>query len=135
MSEEIQNAATTVPVCMVWSLFINGLIGLAMYIAILFCAGNLQAALNTKYVYPFIEVILQAIRSRAGSATILAVLIVLDLGLIIGVLAAASRLLWSFARDRGVPYWAFITRVILLTAKREQLRLMALRLVVRLNYP
>ena len=71
-----------------------------MYIAILFCIGDLEAATNTEYVYPFIEVLVQAIHSTAGSAVISAILIVVDLGLVIGVVAASSRMLWSFARDR-----------------------------------
>ena len=82
-----------------------------MYIAILFCAGDLEAAINTEYVYPFIEVLVQAIHSTAGSAVILAILIVVDLGLVIGVVAASSRMLWSFARDRGIPGWRQISKV------------------------
>ena len=82
-----------------------------MYIAILFCVGDLEAAINTEYIYPFIEVLLQAIRSTAGSAVILAIMIVVDLGLVVGVVAASSRMLWSFARDRGVPGWRQISKV------------------------
>jgi amino acid transporter len=28
-----------------------------------------------------------------------------------GVMASASRILWAFARDRGLPGWAFLERV------------------------
>ena len=111
MCEEIQNAAIVVPRSIVWSIVLNGVIGLTMYIAILFCIGDINAALNTTYVYPFIEVLVQATHSAAGSAGILAILIIVDLGLVIGVVAASSRMLWSFARDRGVPGWRQISRV------------------------
>ena len=111
MSEEIHNAATVVPRSIIWSVFLNGVVGASMYIAILFRMGDVNAALNTEYVYPFIEVLLQALHSTAGSAVILAILIIVDLGLVVGVVAASSRMLWSFARDRGVPGWRQISKV------------------------
>lgn len=111
MSEEIHNAAIVVPQSLVWSRILNAVIGLSMYIAILFCVGDLEAAINTEYVYPFIEVLVQAVHSTAGSAAILDILIVVDLGLVIGVVAASSRMLWSSARDRGIPGWRQISNV------------------------
>lgn len=111
MSEEIQNAATVVPKSIVWCIVLNGVVGLAMYIAILFCIGDLEAAIHTDFIYPFIEVLVQATNSTAGSAVILAILIIVDLALVIGVVAAASRMLWSFARDRGVPGWRQVSKV------------------------
>lgn len=111
MSEEIQNAAVVVPWAIIGGVTVSGLLGFAMFLAILFRIGDLQAAIESDYVYPFIEVLLQATRSRAGTAVIIAVLVVVDLGIIIGVVAAASRMLWAFARDRGVPGWRFISKV------------------------
>jgi amino acid transporter len=111
MSEEIYNAPAMVPHSIVWSVFFNGLVGLGMYVAVLFCAGNLQDAINSPYVYPFIEVLQQAVNSNGGAAAILAILISVDLGLLIGVEASSSRMLWSFARDRGIPGWRHISKV------------------------
>ena len=111
MSEEIHNAAVVVPRAILWSIVVNGVVGLSMSIAVLFCLGDINAALNTEYTYPFIEVVLQATRSRGGSAAIIALLVVVDLALVIGVLAATSRMLWSFARDRGIPGWQQISKV------------------------
>lgn len=111
MSEEIHDAAVVVPRSIVWCIVLNGVVGLSMYFAILFNLGDLQAAMDSDYIYPFIEVLLQAIRSQAGTAVILAILIIVDLGLVIGVVAASSRMLWSFARDRGVPGWRRMSQV------------------------
>lgn len=111
MSEEIHNAAIVVPRSIVWSIFFNGAVGSSMYIAVLFCMGDVDAALNTDYVYPFIEVLIQFSHSRAASAFLLAMFIIVDLGLLIGVVAASSRMLWSFARDRGTPGWRKISKV------------------------
>ena len=111
MSEEVHNASITVPRAIVWGTVLNGVVGLSMYIAILFCMGDVQNELTTDYTYPFIEVLVQATNSRPGSAVILAILIILVLALVVGVVAASSRMLWSFARDRGVPGWRHISKV------------------------
>ena len=111
MSEEIHNASTTVPHAIIWGTVLNGIVGLSMYIAILFCMGDVDKALTTDYIYPFIEVLMQATNSRSGSAVIVAVLVLVDFALVVGVVAASSRMLWSFARDRGVPGWRHISKV------------------------
>ena len=111
MSEEIRDAPVVVPRSIVWSVVLNGAIGLSMFIAILFCIGDINAAVTSTYVYPFIEVLIQATKSVAGTAVILAIIIIVDLALVIGVVAASSRMLWSFARDRGVPGWRQISKV------------------------
>ena len=82
-----------------------------MYIAILFCIGDVDAALNTQYSYPFIEILLLATDSRVGTAVIVGFMSFINLGIVIVVLTASSRMLWSFARDRGVPGWRMISKV------------------------
>jgi hypothetical protein len=99
------------PRSIIWCLVLNGVVGLSMYIAILFCASNLQDAITSPYVYPFIKVLLQALNSVAGTAVILAMIIIIDLGCVIAVVATSSRMLWSFARDRGIPGWRHISGV------------------------
>lgn len=111
MSEEIVDAATTVPRAMVWSLVLNGAVALAMSIAILFAAGDTSAALDSDFAYPFIGIVLRTFKSRAATAVMLAVVLIIDMGLLVGMIAASSRMLWAFARDRGVPYWGHISKV------------------------
>jgi choline transport protein len=83
MSEEIRNSSRVVPWAMMgtsmrtsntivhsWympaSILINGLMGFSMLIAILYCLGDIDAALTTPTGYPFIEIFTQASRSVAG---------------------------------------------------------------------
>lgn len=111
MSEEVHDAPTVVPRSMMWCIVINGIVGLAMYFAILLCGGDLDSALESRFVYPFLEVIEQAFNSTAGTALVLVIIILVDMGLIVGVVATSSRMLWSFARDRGVPGWRWLSKV------------------------
>lgn len=98
MSEEIHNASTVV-------------LGFGMMIAVLFCIGNVEAAVNTTYQYPFIEIFLQATNSFAGSAAMVAIILVIAISTAIEVLASASRMLWSYSRDRGTSGWERVSKV------------------------
>jgi len=75
MAEEVQDAAINVPRAMFFTIFINGALGFATYIYILYCFGNPVKALNSPYPLPFIEIFLNAIRSRAGTTAIISVLL------------------------------------------------------------
>ncbi|CAG8955886.1 hypothetical protein HYFRA_00008736 [Hymenoscyphus fraxineus] len=112
MSEEVHDAAVVVPKSMIWCIIVNGVVGLSSYLAILFCAGDLQAALESRFIYAFIEILEQALHSTAGTAIILVIFILVDVGLVVGVMATCSRMVWSFARDRGVPGWRRLSKVI-----------------------
>ena len=52
---------------MIISVAINGILGLAMTIAALFCIGDLDEALNSPEGFPFMEIFLSATNSVAGA--------------------------------------------------------------------
>ena len=65
-AEEIENASIVIPRSMCVSVMVNGTLGFAMLIAVLFCLGNPENALNTPTLYPFIEIFVQATNSNSG---------------------------------------------------------------------
>lgn len=111
MAEEIQNAAVVVPKAIVFSIFLNGLLGFGMALALLFCLGDIDAALNTKTGFPFIEIFDQAVQNLTGAALMTSIIVALSLCATVGVVASASRQIWAFSRDRAVPGWEHIQRV------------------------
>ena len=113
MSEEIQNASIVVPRSIMLSIVLNGTLGFGMVLATLFCLDmtNISAVLDTNTGYPFMEIFLQATNSTAGAATMASIIAVLGLCSAVGLLASASRMSWSFARDRGLPGWRLLQRV------------------------
>ena len=117
MSEEIQNAAVTVPQAMLLSISINGLLGFGMLLATLFCLGNVKEVLA--FPYPFMAMFQQAVGSVKGALAMASIIVILTLFTLIAVVASASRMTWPFARDRGLPGWYFLSKVcsILLIAK------------------
>lgn len=111
MSEEIQNASTIVPYSLLASITLNGFLGFGMLLAVLFCLGDLQAALDSPTGYPFMEIFLQATHSAAGSSVMITIVTVLQICATIACLAGSSRMTWSFARDHGLPGWRILSKV------------------------
>ncbi|PMD31943.1 amino acid transporter-like protein [Hyaloscypha variabilis F] len=111
MAEEVYNASTVVPWAIVATIMVNGVLGLALLIALLFCLGDVTAALNTPTGFPFIEIFAQATNSNAGATTMTCLILLLLAASGSGCMATASRLLWSFSRDNAVPFSGYISRV------------------------
>lgn len=113
MLEEIKRALRVVPQALMLSLLINGLLRFSVVIALMFCIGDLEAALAAEKTvgYPFIEIFLHAVNSPAGVCLMVAIVIFMGICSLVGDVATSSRILWSFARDKGPPFWRLLSRV------------------------
>jgi choline transport protein len=113
MSEEIANVAVNVPRSIATSVIINGALGFGMLIATIFCTGDIDAAFHaeTTIGFPFIEIFLQATGSVGGSTGMTSIIIALAFSSTIRFLATASRMIWSFARDKGLPFSNILSKV------------------------
>lgn len=103
-AEEVQNASVNVPRAMFFTIFINGALGFATYIVILYCFGNVEETLNTPYGFPFVQIFYNATQSTAGTTVMISILIVMYISATFGFVASASRQAWAFARDNGLPF-------------------------------
>lgn len=112
MSEEIQNPSVNVPRSMMTGITLNGFLGFGMLLAVLFCLGDVDAALHTRTGYPFIEIFRQAVGTVGGATAMTIIVVALGICGTIGFLASSSRMTWAFARDRGLPGWAQLSKVI-----------------------
>jgi choline transport protein len=111
MCEEIKNASTVVPQSLMASIGINGVLGFTMLIAILFCIGDIDAALSTPTGFPFIEIFYQAAGSAAGATAMSALILSMVTFATLATLAASSRMMWAFARDNGLPFSQYLMRI------------------------
>ena len=111
MSEEIRDPAKNVPRAMVFSVLLNGSLGLGMLVATLFCLGDVESVLGTATHYPFMAIFHQAVGSLPGALTMAALISTLNICATISFVATASRMTWAFARDRGTPFWRILSRV------------------------
>ncbi|KAI1414623.1 amino acid transporter [Hypoxylon sp. FL1857] len=113
MSEEIQSAAVVVPRALMYTIIINGSMALAMAIAMIFCIEDLDAALaavNTMF-YPCLQIFSSAVRSIKGACLMAGVVLVLSIAGGVGVYASASRMVWSFSRDKGLPFSSYLVKL------------------------
>lgn len=67
-AEEIQNAPTVIPLSMGISTLLNGSLGFAMLIALLFSMpSDIQSVLNSETYYPFMSIYTYAVGSTSGA--------------------------------------------------------------------
>lgn len=75
-----------------------------MAITLIFTMGDTTNLLETDTRQPFIQLFYNATRSL-GAATVMTVIVIVMLSACcISEVATASRQLWSFARDGGLPF-------------------------------
>ena len=111
MAEEIRDASVTLPRAIMGSVVINASLALVMGTTLIFTLGDVESVLSTVTGYPFIQVFYNATQSYAGTNTMVAIVIVMLTACAISEVAAASRQIWSFARDQGLPGSSFLARV------------------------
>jgi amino acid transporter len=130
MSEEVEDAAITVPRSMVATVLLNGAMGFGMLIAILFSMGSTDAALDTDTGYPIIEIVYNALEDKVATSAVISILIAMFVFATIGIMASTSRLTWAFARDKGLPFSAILSRI----HPRFKLPLNAILLTAVINF-
>ncbi|KAF2011281.1 amino acid permease [Aaosphaeria arxii CBS 175.79] len=110
MAEEIHNASVVVPRSMVTSVIINGVFGFAALIAILFSITDLEGAFASPTGYPFMAVF-QSAAGVKGATVMTCTIVCLGTFGSWALLATASRQMWAFARDNGLPGSGHLSRI------------------------
>lgn len=96
---------------MVWTLVLNGATGFIMVITFAFCISDLTAALTPTYTFAYIDTFYTATGSKAAASVMAALITLMCLCSTISNVATASRQMFAFARDRGLPFSSFLCRV------------------------
>lgn len=111
MAEELKDAGSVLPRAMVWSTATNAFFGLVMIITFCFCIGDIETVLDSPTGYPIIQVLYNSTGSYAATVVMTVLLLMLSLVGTITCVAATSRQMWAFARDRGFPFSSYIEHV------------------------
>ncbi|KAL6716672.1 hypothetical protein ACLMJK_006240 [Lecanora helva] len=112
-SEEIQNAATIVPLSMGISTFINGTLGFAMLIALLFCMPyDIQETLDSDTIYPFMNIYAHAVGSNSGATAMVNKRTKLPL-YAIGATTVINALLALINIASSVAFNAFVSLIVI----------------------
>lgn len=111
LAEEVSNAAVNIPKAIIGAMLINGTVGFAMMVTILYCLGDVDSVLNSRTGFPFIQIFFNSVGNVAGATVMAAVVLTLTWACSIGITTTASRMTWSFARDNGLPMSRYLARV------------------------
>ena len=110
-AEETSDASRAMPRSIMWSTYANAFLGFIMVITLIFTMGDLEKIAETATGYPFIQVFYNATGSKAGTSVMTLCIILPLTGSVIACIATASRQIWSFARDQGIPFSGTIRHV------------------------
>lgn len=103
-AEEIKDASETLPNAIMSAVCVNGILGFVMLVTLCFTLGDVDSILNTPTGFPFIQIFYNTTQSYVATDIMTAILVVTLTASSITEVATASRQLWSFARDQGVPF-------------------------------
>ena len=110
IAEEVPQPGRRVPKTMAMTVLIGLLTVLPWTLALLFSIQDFDAVAASPL--PIMEVYRQALRdSNAGAAALTAWLLFIYFGACIACTVTTGRLMWAFARDRGLPFSSIFSRV------------------------
>ncbi|CAK1364386.1 unnamed protein product [Cercospora beticola] len=111
MSEELKDAAYTLPRSMMWATTINGVMGLITAITTAYCLGDVASLLDTSTGYPFVQMFYNSTQSLGATNAMAGIIIFMDAFSAVSIMASASRQMYAFARDQGTPFAGWLSKV------------------------
>jgi choline transport protein len=112
LAEEVKDAAYIAPRAMIATSLVNYSLAFIMTVTVFSTLGNdLDSIFSTTFGQPWIQIVFNATESKAATNIMTIVVCLLLLFCSINQVTAASRQLWSFARDQGLPCSAWLARV------------------------
>lgn len=111
MTEEMKNARRDAPKAIIWSVWIGAFTGFAFLVAAMFCIKNLAAIETTSTGVPLIAIFYEATGSVGGAIGLTTLITIIALVSLAFLMAQSSRVVFSFARDHGLPFSGTISKV------------------------
>ncbi|KAI4767608.1 amino acid transporter-like protein [Aureobasidium sp. EXF-3400] len=110
MAEEIKDSSRVLPKAIMWSIGLNAVLGFLMAVTLIFTMGDVNSILDTPTGQPFMQVFFNATQSYAATNVMCAIVIIILCSCCISEVATASRQIWSFARDGGLPASTWLSK-------------------------
>ncbi|CAL5872161.1 uncharacterized protein PFLUO_LOCUS6419 [Penicillium psychrofluorescens] len=111
MSEEATHASRAVPLGIVWSTGLCGILGFLSVATIATAMShNVEGILNSKFGQPMAQVYFDAL-GKNGALGFMAVVMIVQYFMGLSIVLAASRQSWAFSRDGALPFSSFFRKV------------------------
>ncbi|KAF2025493.1 amino acid transporter [Setomelanomma holmii] len=111
LAEEMPRASRNVPLAMIGSVTVNGVLGIGYCIILLFCTGPLETLLATPTGFPFIRIFFDATQSRVGTTLLSLTITLIAIAATSAGITSTSRTFWAFARDKATPFDRYFSHV------------------------
>ncbi|KAE9369601.1 amino acid transporter [Stipitochalara longipes BDJ] len=129
MTEEMKDARKDAPKAIIWAVWIGAITGFIFLVAVCFCIVDIDAAASTPTGVPIFEIFESATRSFAAGMVLSVQISIISLVSLAFLCAQSSRLAFAFARDGGLPFSKFFSKV----DAKSQVPINAICLVVAIN--
>jgi len=110
MIEEIPNAAIEGPKIMIYCVGIGTFTGFVFLMCLLFVAGDVDGVIDSG-AGPLLQILYNATNSHAGAICLLMFPLICLIFATTSIMTTSSRMTWAFARDKGLPFSRFFSRV------------------------
>ncbi|KAJ5091052.1 hypothetical protein NUU61_005922 [Penicillium alfredii] len=110
ISEEVKDAGRYVPIAIAWGYFGNGIMALITIVEFLLALPSVSGALEDSSGFPFLYVFRQ-ILSTSGVNGLTAIILIPVIFSNILFNASTARQTYAFARDQGLPFARWISRI------------------------
>ena len=111
MKEEMKDARKDAPKAIIWAVWIGAITSFPFLVAVCFCIVDIDAAANTSTGVPIFEIFQSATRSFAAGMVLSVQISIISLISLAFLCAQNSRLAFAFARDGGLPFSKFFSKV------------------------
>ncbi|USW51723.1 Putative amino acid/polyamine transporter I [Septoria linicola] len=108
--EEIPEPRKNAPKIIWLAVVLGAITGFIFMVVCLFCIQDLDLVIDGPTGLPFTELIQQTV-GLEGGCVLLTLFVVNGLGQGVSIATTGSRLTWGFARDAGIPWSAFFSKV------------------------
>lgn len=96
---------------MIWTAVVNSTLSFLMLVTFCFCLGDVESAILSPTGQPHIQIMFNATQSTPGATALASITTIMAVFGCVNNVATCSRQLFAFARDQGVPFSTFLSRI------------------------
>lgn len=111
MIEEIKDPRKAAPKAIIWAVWIGSITGFIFLVAMCFCIDDINVAAASPTGVPAIQIFYSATGSFAATMAMSIQISIISITSLAFVNAQSSRLAFAFARDHGLPFSTFFSKV------------------------
>lgn len=111
MAEEVARPEKMIPIAIMGTVAIGFVTSWFWSLAMFFSIQDLQNLFDTPTGVPILALFYQALANKGGAIALESLIMATGIGCLIASHTWQSRLCWSFARDNGLPFSRFLSKI------------------------